>query len=293
VHGSSSSMIRQLFTAVVISVAGFYHAGGQPYDAYVTHPKSGDVVYAGGSFNVTWFVDPSFTTLNLCIFGPTSGNPGPNVNWYIARNIPNTGMYAWGVEPIWASGSGYWMILNRADWNTNDEVSPFTMVSLEDQVTPTSSISSGVPSGSVSPSTVSSSPHSKCFSPGSVGGIVAGVLGGMLILVLLCLWLRRSMFHRKAGTDTTHAGPHVRETAPNLIPNRIQPVDRSLAANPMISQRATDHVMTAPLAAADANNIGSSSQLTSQNASSSHSPTFEAWASPDLSSPPAYKDQWS
>src|SRR5438876_506388 len=104
-----SSTMNQRFFTVGLIVAAFYSSKttATSYNSYILHPVSGDTVYAGQIYNVTWFVDPSFSTLNLCIF---------NVNWYIARDIPNSGSYIWNVEPIWSSGSAYWMILNRIDW---------------------------------------------------------------------------------------------------------------------------------------------------------------------------------
>jgi hypothetical protein len=48
---------------------------GQPYDAYVAHPVAKDIVYGGRSFDVTWFVDPAFSTLNLCIFSDNDYKP--------------------------------------------------------------------------------------------------------------------------------------------------------------------------------------------------------------------------
>jgi|SRR5271156_1467571 len=96
------------------------------YNATLLHPIAGDVVYAGQPYTVTWTVDTSFTTLNLFILGD-------DYNDQIAYNINNTGSYIWNVETYWPSASSLYMVLNRADWNTNNEISPFRMISVEDQ----------------------------------------------------------------------------------------------------------------------------------------------------------------
>lgn len=67
------------------------------------------------------------TDLNLFILGG-------GYNLEIAVSIPNTGEYTWIVPTSFASSTQYYMVLNRADWNTNDQVFPFTMVSLADQL---------------------------------------------------------------------------------------------------------------------------------------------------------------
>jgi hypothetical protein len=108
-------------------IAHLVHATGPPYDAQLLHPRSGDVVYAGQNYLVTWTIDDSFSDLNLYILGG-----GYNVE--IAAGIPNTGSWEWSVQTSWPSSTGtIYMVLNRVDWNTNDEISPFTMVSVADQ----------------------------------------------------------------------------------------------------------------------------------------------------------------
>jgi hypothetical protein len=98
------------------------------YESYLLHPTSGDTVYAGRSFTVTWFVDPTFSNLNLFILGG-------GYNLEVADSIPNSGSYIWNVPTSFASSTAYYMVLNRADWNTNDQIFPFKMVSLTDQLT--------------------------------------------------------------------------------------------------------------------------------------------------------------
>ena len=99
---------------------------GVTYNATLLHPVAGDVVYAGQPYTVTWTVDTSFTILNLYILGDGYNNE-------IASNINNTGHYIWNVETFWPSTGALYMVLNRVDWNTNNEISPFTMISLAAQ----------------------------------------------------------------------------------------------------------------------------------------------------------------
>lgn len=97
------------------------------YDSQLLHPVSGDVVYAGQPYNVTWTVDSSFSTLNLYVLGD-------NYNDAIVLNTSNTGSYIWSVETSWPSTDLLYMVLSRVDWNTNNETYPFMMVSVEDQM---------------------------------------------------------------------------------------------------------------------------------------------------------------
>jgi len=104
----------------------FFRVEAVTYNATLLHPVAGDVVYAGQPYTVTWTVDTSFTTLNLFVLGD-------DYNDQIVHNINNTGSYIWNVETYWPSTSSLYMVLNRADWNTNDEISPFRMISVQDQ----------------------------------------------------------------------------------------------------------------------------------------------------------------
>ena len=196
----------QTLSAIAIILAGLYAVeSAVTYNSHVLHPVHGDIVYAGQPYNVTWLVDSSFTTLSLVVF---------NVNWYIAYDIPNSGSHIWNVEPIWASGSEFWMILNRADWNTNNEVSPFTIVSLEDQLAAGSSVTpANSPTGDIVTTLASTltiittairsvstvmitttvtvslpSVQSNSLAPSSIGGIVGGILGGLALLGGILFW---------------------------------------------------------------------------------------------------------
>jgi hypothetical protein len=103
-----------------------FRADAVTYNATLLHPVAGDVVYAGQPYTVTWTVDTSFSVLNLFVLGD-------DYNDQIAYNINNTGSYIWDVQTYWPSASSLFMVLNRADWNTNDEISPFRMISVQDQ----------------------------------------------------------------------------------------------------------------------------------------------------------------
>src|SRR5271170_5674887 len=114
-------MMALQLTAVIILAIFQPTRAFTNYDSYLLHPVAGDTVYAGQPYPVTWFVDPTIDNLNLYILGGGSNNE-------IATAIPNTGSYTWNVESYWPSSTQYYMVLNRVDWNTNDIVSPFTMV---------------------------------------------------------------------------------------------------------------------------------------------------------------------
>jgi len=100
---------------------------GPPYNATLLHPRSGDVAFAGRNYVVTWTIDNSFSDLNLYILGG-------GYNLEIASGIPNSGSWEWNIETNWPSSiNTIYMVLDRVDWNTNNEISPFQMVALADQ----------------------------------------------------------------------------------------------------------------------------------------------------------------
>jgi hypothetical protein len=110
---------------------GFSWVADIPHvDGHVLHPVAGDKVYAGGIFVVTWTVDTCFSNINLYVLGG-----GYNVR--LATNIENTGSWEWHVQRFWPSTKSLYMVLNTFHWNTNDEISTFEMISIDDQATST------------------------------------------------------------------------------------------------------------------------------------------------------------
>lgn len=121
-------MLRVYYIFIVVVITHLVHATGPPYNAVLLHPRTGDTVYAGRQFVVTWTIDTSFSDLNLYILGD-------GYNLEIATGIPNTGSWEWNVETNWPSTTSIYMVLNRVDWNTNNDISPFRMVAIADQST--------------------------------------------------------------------------------------------------------------------------------------------------------------
>lgn len=102
-------MLGVYYIFIVVVITHLVHATGPPYDAVLLHPRTGDTVYAGRQFVVTWTIDTSFSDLNLYILGD-------GYNLEIATGIPNTGSWEWNVETNWPSTTSIYMVLNRADW---------------------------------------------------------------------------------------------------------------------------------------------------------------------------------
>lgn len=119
------SIITLFFQGLLILVQ-LADAAGPPYNSRLLRPRNGDTVNAGQTFLVTWTVDNSISSLDLVI-------RGAGFNFAIARGIANTGSFEWNVEQFWPSSTSIYMVLDRVDWNTNTDVSMFTMVCVVDQ----------------------------------------------------------------------------------------------------------------------------------------------------------------
>lgn len=122
---SKISIMGVLFSQLLI-LTQLVTATGPPYNSSLLHPRNGDTVNAGQKFLVTWTIDNSISNLDLVM-------RGAGFNFAIARGIANTGSWEWNVEEFWPTSTSIYMVLDRVDWNTNTDVSMFTMVCVVDQ----------------------------------------------------------------------------------------------------------------------------------------------------------------